>query len=126
MTHMSPEQAETNLRLGKPLEQWLERRPTSTETVLRWARAEKQTGHEYVVSLYEAIESERARHDLYGLYATEPDEDGCPQQVFGAGKEFHCGSAEAAIAKVVEIGGSPHRFVNDGFVQDEYRRLVSE
>jgi hypothetical protein len=106
MKHLTQEQAETHLRLGKPLEQWLDRTANEGEVVLRWLRAERSGEEEYVVVLYEAIESDRARYDIYGLYAVERDEDGDPQQVFGAGKRLVCSSAQEAIARVTELGGS--------------------
>jgi hypothetical protein len=124
MKHLTPEQAETHLHLGKPLEQWLGRAAAEGEVVLRWFRIERHAEDEYVVALYEAIESDRARYDIYGLYAVERDEDGDPQQVFGAGKKFACSSAQEAMVRVTELGGGADRFVNDGFVQQAYLEAV--
>ena len=77
---------------------------------------------DYEVTLFEAFEDERAAYDLYGLYAVEADEDGAAQQVYGAGKSRRFDGEEAAVAYVCEsLGGSPDRFLNSGFLEDEYR-----
>jgi hypothetical protein len=120
MRHLTPEQAETHLRLGKALEQWLGRVTATEGAVLRWVRVDRSAEGEYVVALYEAVESERAHQDIYGLYARERDEDGDPQQVFGAPKKVTYDSPTAAMGGVTELGGAADRFVNDGFVQQEY------
>jgi len=120
MTYLTPLQAETNLRLGKELEQWLGRTTTDAGPVLRWVAACRAGEAAYTVVLYEALEAERAGYDLYGLYAVERDEDGALQQVFGAGKEYACSSPEQVFLRVAELGGSTDRFVNGGLLQDEY------
>jgi hypothetical protein len=125
MRHLTFEQAATNLRLGKALEQWLERKPSQEGIVLRWVRLDKEC-EEFEVSLYEALETERAASDIYGLYALAPDEDGDSQQVFGVPTTARCNSAEKAIEHVIQLGGRDDRFVNDGLIQDEYRDIVPE
>jgi hypothetical protein len=123
--HLTIEQAETNLRLGKALEQWLERKPSQEGIVLRWVRLDRES-EAFEVSLYEAIETERAGYEIYGLYALAPDEDGASQQVFGVPTTGRFNSAEEAIEHVIQLGGRIDRFVKDGLIQDEYRDIVAE
>jgi hypothetical protein len=126
MRHLSPEQAVSYLRLGKVLEQWLGRVTTAGGEVLRWVQVKKQADDDYLVSLFEATESDRARDDLWGLYSVGLDEDGDPEQIFAAGKNSSFGSEQQAIARVAELGGTADRFVNEGFIQDEYLSSIGE
>jgi hypothetical protein len=126
MRHMTAEQAEARLSVGKPLELWLERKAVDGRTVLRWVRLRHDAEQGYVVTLFEAIETDRDRFDIYGLYAVERDENGAPQQVFGAGKHHAVESPKRAMALVVELGGALDRFVSDGLVQDEYLSLAGQ
>ena len=117
---MSFDEAAVRLRLGKAVEQWIGTAVHGDATILRWTRVDRRGGS-YATTLFEAIESERAEYDIYGLYAAEPDEDGDPQEVFGAGSEQIFPDAEAALRHAADISGMLGGFVADGLVQDEYR-----
>jgi hypothetical protein len=124
MRHLTPQQAQTNLSVGKPLEQWLDRTEQPDGIILRWIRIRFEADQGYIVGLFEAIESERASYDIYGIYARERDEDGAEQQIFGNAKYSALASAAEAITYALQLGAAADRFVNDGFVQDEYLDVV--
>jgi hypothetical protein len=118
--HLTPQQALSSLSVGKALEQWLDRKREPDGVILRWLRIYFSRDEGYVVGLFEAIESERAEYDLYGLYARERDQDGAEQQVYGDAKYRVFEFAADAISYPLHLGASVDRFVDDGFLPDEY------
>jgi hypothetical protein len=119
--HLTSEQALNNLRLGKPLEQWLGTKDDAGDVVLRWVRVRLVSNRGYVVTLYEGIEDTNASGSIYDTLSLESDQDGAALPVDAAGREFIFDSEGGAIAFVAgELGGTRDRFVNDGLVQEEY------
>lgn len=121
MNYLTPEQAETNLRVGKVIEQWLSRVESDGLVILRWVQLRLDVEAGILVTLFEAYEDENAERDLYGLYAVESDSDGAAQEVFAAGKSRAFGDVRQAFDHVVSLGGSDARYMNRGFLEDAYR-----
>jgi hypothetical protein len=121
MRHLTPAQAETNLRLGKTLEQWLGIRKESDCRVLRWLSVTRDPLRGYVVTVFEGIEDTRTAKDVYWADAVESDQDGAVQPVDAAGKEFVLEDENGVLDFVqAELGGARDRFVNKGLLQDDY------
>jgi hypothetical protein len=76
MKYLTPEQTLLNLRVGKPLEQWLGLDRVGDDVVLRWVRVERQPGGNFAVTTYEAFDDPDGGTDLYGRYAVDSDSDG--------------------------------------------------
>ncbi len=122
MRYLTSEQASSNLRVGKTLEQLLDAVQHSRGRVLRWVKVGPGEAGDFEVTLFEAFEDERAAYDIYGLYAVELDQDGAVEQAFAAGKSRHFTDPDDAMAHACEsLGASPERFLNRGFLEDDYR-----
>jgi hypothetical protein len=123
MRHLSRQQAETQLRLGKQIEQWLGVRRDGDLDIYRWVTAHHD-GRDFVVRLYEGVEEfdGTADENLTLLFSRESDRDGAALPILDAAIKSSHADAASAIDHVVNVlGGSADRFVNQSFVQDEYR-----
>jgi len=113
--YLTQEEAETRLRLGRPVEQWLGRKDSTAGAVLRWLRIEKDKSGHYTTTLFEVLDAPNLGiFDIYEFQALDVDNP------FGT---THIAESEAlAIDHAVNVlGAERSRFVNAGVVQDEYR-----
>jgi hypothetical protein len=124
MRYLTRPQAASNLRVGKSVEQYLGRKRVGGVDTVQWVTVGRGEEGAFVVTLYRGRAPESADeelHDVYHLWALALDQDRALQPVDAAGEEHLFDDEEAAIAFVAsDLGGSPERFVNVGFVTDDY------
>jgi hypothetical protein len=124
MRYLTRDQAATNLRLGKHIEQYLGQRSVDGLAVLHWVTLTRDPEGRFLVTLYRARPPEPPDgevHDIYALWALELDQDRALQPVDAAGKEAIFDDEDGALDYVSsELGGGPDRFLNQGFITDAY------
>lgn len=118
--YLTIDQAKTNLRLGKPVEQWLTPLKKEDYTIVRWIRIDKESDNTYSVSRFEVIdEGDESFSDVYDFTPLNPDEP------YGDIQSFE-NPNDALEYACKTFGLDKSKFVNAGIIQDEYLDFVSK
>ena len=113
--HLPSEQLISLLRIGKPVEQWLNHEDKGKYTILKWLRIDKERDSTYSVAYCESFDEGNENFlDIYEFSLLNPDEP------YGVIDTFD------SLEKVLDFSirnynASEEKFVSAGMIQDEYR-----
>lgn len=104
------------LRRGATLEQLLGVRLDAGDRVLSWIELDVDRQRRFVVTEFHVFDDQIEGFD--SVHAFEPFD---PDHPYGDSREFD--EFEQALEYAVSLGASRHKFMNAGFLEEEYRKL---
>lgn len=117
---LSDTQLKENLKLGKPLEQWISSQKKEDYIIIKWLRLDKEKGNTFNVAYFEVFDEGNENYlDIYEFSPLDPD------YPYGIIDMFD--SVESAIDFAVNsYGASLDKFVSAGIIQEEYLNYLRE
>jgi len=114
MKYLIFDQAQTHLKLGKTIEQWIGAEEKDDYVILKWVTISREKDNLYIVGYTECFdEGNEDFIDIYAFSAVDPDEP------FGIFNQFSS-ALEAIEFSLNKYGLSKDRFLNSGMIQEEY------
>lgn len=116
MRYLTIQQFQTNLSLGKSIEQWLSYEDKIDYTILKWLRIDKEKDSTYSVSCIESFDDGGDDYiDIYSFSPINPDEP----YIIDNFKSIY----EAVKFAIDAYSASDSKFVSAGMIQEEYNYL---
>ena len=120
MRYLTLNEIQTNLNLGKTVEQWL--KPSfdviEQSNILKWVEISKEDQQTFTLRLSEVYdEGDEDNLDIYGFSSVDPDD-------FFEETQFQ--SIEKTLEYIEnKLDGQPDKFLNTGMCQEEYRHFLN-
>lgn len=117
--YLNREELLAQLKLGKPVEQWIGTVDEDDFVILKWLRVEKDRNDGYSVSYFEVYDDGHEDYlDIYEFNALDPDGP--------SGLTTSFPTPELAIGHcIVQYDCTYDRFVSNGMIQEEYRKYMA-
>lgn len=112
--YLEKNQLITNLKLGKPVEQWIGTSVEENDVILKWLRIDKEPKGEYCVAYFESLdEGDEDFLDIYEFSKLDPDE---PYGIINCFQSYE----DALKFAMEEYKCEEIKFLNARLIQDEY------